>query len=153
MSVTALPRPGTGVPLVIAVDRFLDRFRDVPTTRSTYAGTLARLRDLLGDAFPTGDLSCEQVEAVMTRWDASAANTWNKHLSALTSFIAYARRQDWLTGDPCRRLERRKIVRDRDKAIPRARLERLFADDRNALRERVLWRFLYETGVETGEVA
>jgi len=25
----------------------------------------------------------------MARWDQGAANTWNKHLSALTSFTAY----------------------------------------------------------------
>ncbi|MEH0985080.1 hypothetical protein V6U79_22355, partial [Micromonospora sp. CPCC 205556] len=80
----------------------------------------------------------------MTRWDHGAANTWNKHLSALTSFTAYCRRQDWLTTDPGRRLERRKVTRTRDKAIPRSRLERLFTDDRNLLRERVLWRMLYE---------
>lgn len=76
----------------------------------------------------------------MDRWTERAANTWNKHLSALNSFTTYARRQEWLTTDPARRLERRKVTRARDKAIPRTRLERLFTDDRHKLRERVLWR-------------
>ena len=53
----------------------------------------------------------------MARWDERAANTWNKHLSALTSFTAYCGRQDWLATDPGRRLERRKVTRTRDKAI------------------------------------
>jgi site-specific recombinase XerD len=79
-----------------------------------------------------------------------AANTWNKHVSALTSFTAYCRRQDWLTTDPCRRLERRKVTRTRDRAIPRARLERLFTDDPQ--RERVLWRMLYETCARAEEI-
>jgi integrase/recombinase XerC len=39
----------------------------------------------------------------MARWHERAANTWNKHLSALNSFTAYARRQEWLTGDPLAR--------------------------------------------------
>ncbi|MET7669389.1 hypothetical protein [Micromonospora luteifusca] len=28
----------------------------------------------------------------MARWDERAANTWNQHLSPLTSFTAYCRR-------------------------------------------------------------
>ena len=88
----------------------------------------------------------------MARWSEGAANTWNKHLSALNSFTAYARRQEWLTTDPARRLERRKITRARDKAILHTRLERLFTDDRHPLRERVLWRMLYETCARAEEI-
>jgi len=150
--VIPLPRAVGPVPLGVAVDRFLDRFRNDPGTRTTYAETLARLTAAVGEAFPTGQLSCEVYEAVMARWDQRAANTWNKHLSALNSFAAYARRQDWLTQDPGRRLERRKVTRDRDKAIPRARLEKLFTDNRFALRERVFWRLAYETCARADEL-
>jgi integrase len=150
--VIPLPRTASTVPLAVAVDRFLDRFRNDPGTRTTYAETLARLTALVGDHFATGDLTPEVYEAVMARWDTRAANTWNKHLSALNSFAAYARRQEWLTADPGRRLERRKVTRDRDKAVPPARLERLFTDDRNPLRERVLWRMAYETCARADEL-
>ncbi|WP_228473528.1 tyrosine-type recombinase/integrase [Streptomyces calidiresistens] len=92
----------------------------------------------------------------MARGDQGAANTWNKHLSALTSCSADCRRQDWPATDPGRRLERRKVrrkvTRTRDKAIPRARLDRLFTADRNPLRERVLWRMLYETCARAEEI-
>ncbi|MCX4823230.1 site-specific integrase [Streptomyces sp. NBC_01142] len=152
MSVIPLPRTASTVPLAVAVDRFLDRFRDDPGTRTTYAETLALLTALAGDQFTTGNLTPEIYEAVMARWDARAANTWNKHLSALNSFAAYARRQDWLAADPGRRLERRKVTRDRDRAVPRARLERLFTDDRFGLRERVLWRMAYETCARADEL-
>jgi site-specific recombinase XerD len=84
--------------------------------------------------------------------EGTRPHSWNKHLSALTSFTAYCGRQDWLATDPGRRLERRKVTRTRDKAIPRARLERLFTDDRNPLRERVLWRMLYETCARAEEI-
>lgn len=152
MSVTPLPRTAGAVPLVVAVDRFLDRFRDDPGTRATYAETLTRLRATAGDRLPVGHLTPELYETVMARWDDKAANTFNKHLSALNSFAAYCRRQEWLTTDPGRRLERRKVTRARDRAIPRARLERLFTDDRNQLRERVLWRMLYETCARADEI-
>ncbi|MFT9472636.1 hypothetical protein [Streptomyces sp. 11-1-2] len=134
------------------MDRFLDRFRDDPGTAPPYAETLVRLRALVGDQFATGDLIPEVYEAVMARWDEGAANTWNKHLSALNSFAAYTRRQDWLAADPGGRLERRKVTRDRDKAVPWTRLERLFTDDRFGLRERVLWRMAYETCARADEL-
>jgi hypothetical protein len=132
VAVSVIPLPGASgtVPLVVAVDRFLDRYRDDPGARATYAEMLTRLRDAACDQLPNGDLAPELYERVMARWDGKAANTYNKHLSALNSFAAYARRQAWLTTDPGRRLDRRKVTRARDKSIPRARLERLFVDDR-----------------------
>jgi len=150
--VIPLPTARRPVALVAAVDAFLDRFRDDPATRATYTETLRRLRETAGDQVPVAALTPELYEQTMARWDELAANTWNKHLSALTSFTAYCRRQDWLTTDPGRRLERRKVTRTRDKAIPRTRLDRLFTDDRNPLRERVLWRMLYETCARTEEI-
>ncbi|MGH3718428.1 MAG: site-specific integrase [Pseudonocardiaceae bacterium] len=152
MSVIPLPRAEQTVALTVAVDRFLDRFRDNPGTRAAYAETLNRMRALAGDRLPTNDLTPELYEQVMTHWDTRAGSTWNKHLSALNSFTAYARRQEWLTSDPGRRLERRKVTRARDKAIPRIRLERLFTDNRHPLRERVLWRMLYETCARAEEI-
>lgn len=90
--------------------------------------------------------------AVMSRWDDRAPATWNKHLAALRSFAAYAIRQEWITEDPARHLERRKVTQRGDKAIPLARLEALFTDDRHALRERVLWRLLYDTAARAEEI-
>ena len=89
---------------------------------------------------------------MMGRWDGAAAATWNRHLSALTSFTAWAGRQEILTTNPARRLERRKPARRSDRAIPRARLDKLLTDDRHGLRERVLWRMLYETAARAEEL-
>jgi integrase len=85
----------------------------------------------------------------MDRWDAA---TWNRHLSALTSFTTWAGRQEILATSPARRLERRKPSRRGDRSIPRARLDKLFTDDRHDLRERVLWRALYETAARAEEL-
>lgn len=104
MSVIALPTAGRAMALVAAVDAFLDRFRDAPATRATYTETLRRLRETAGDQLPVAALTPEIYEQTMTRWDERAANTWNKHLSALTSFTAYCHRQDWLTTDPVSRV-------------------------------------------------
>jgi hypothetical protein len=76
----------------------------------------------------------------------------NRQLSALVSFTAWVNRQEPLANNPARRLEHRKTTRRGDRAIPRARLETLFTDDRHTLRERVLWRMLYETAARAEEL-
>jgi hypothetical protein len=89
VTVIPLPRPDAGVPLVVAVDRFLDRFRDAPATGATYAETLARLRAVAGDLSPVAALTPELYAQTMARWDNAAAATFNKHLAALNSFATY----------------------------------------------------------------
>lgn len=74
-------------------------------------------------------------------------------LSALTSFTAWAGRQEILAANPGRRLERRKPARRSERAIiPRARLDKVLTDDRHGLRERVLWRMLYEAAARAEEL-
>ena len=152
MTVVSLPGSATSLTLAEAVARFLDRYRDQKHTATTYAETLTHLRTVAGDASAAGALTPEVFAAAMTRWDGSAPATWNRHLAALRSFAGYALRQEWLTVDPARLLERRKDTARCDKAIPAARLEGLLTDERNALRERVLWRMLYETAARAEEV-
>ncbi|SCG59787.1 site-specific integrase [Micromonospora inositola] len=123
----------------LAVERYLESVR-AATTRASYAETLAHLVAIAGASRSADALTPEDYATVMRRWDGAAAATWNRHLSALTSFTAWAQRQELLATNPARRLERRKPARCGDRSIPRARLEALFTDDRHAQRERVLWR-------------
>ena len=133
-----------------AVDRYLNSVK-APTTRASYAETLARLTAAAGQR-DAGTLQPGDYAAVMERWDGAAPATWNRHLSALTSFTVWAQRNEILTTNPARRLERRKPARRGDRSIPRTRLEKLFADDKRGLRERVLWRMLYETAARAEEI-
>lgn len=146
MTIVPFPAPPAGTPasgeiVTAAVDRYLNSIKTT-TTRSSYVGTLARLVSRAGGR-DTASLLPEDYAAVMDRWDDAAAATWNRHLSALTSFTAWAGRQEILTANPARRS---------DRAIPRARLDKLLTDDRHGLRERVLWRMLYETAARAGEL-
>ena len=141
---------GAGPDVADAVDRYLDSVQAV-TTRASYAETLTRLTATAGSR-DAGTLQAEDYAAVMARWDGAAAATWNRHLSALASFTAWAQRNEILDTNPARRLVRRKAARRGDRAVPHARLEKLFADDRHALRERVLWRMLYEAAARAEEI-
>ncbi|MGN9847049.1 tyrosine-type recombinase/integrase [Nonomuraea sp. H19] len=155
MSVVAFPgQPDTapvGPTTATAVDRFLDSIT-AATTRTGYAETLRRLLAITGPQFPAAALQPEHYAAAIERWTAATAATWNRHLSALTSFTTWAQRQEILATNPARRLERRKSARRGDRSIPRTRLETLFTDTSHALRERVLWRLLYETAARAEEI-
>lgn len=155
MAVLSFPTPGADAPaggqsVAAAVGRFLDQVQ-AATTRAGYAATLTSLTALAGTR-PTTELTPEDYAAVMDRWNTAAAATWNRHLSTLVSFTTWAQRQELLAANPARRLQRRKPARRGDRAIPRTRLEALFTDSSHALRERLLWRMLYETAARAEEI-
>jgi integrase len=143
--------PGPGSTVGEAADVFLSGIQTA-TTRQSYGETLGVLVDVAGEDFSVSALSPEHYGAVMDRWNGAAAGTWNRHLSALTSFTTWANRQELLETNPARRLVRRKTVRRGDRSIPYLRLEKLFADEGQALRERVLWRLIYETAARAEEI-
>ena len=78
-------------------------------------------------------------------WDGCAPATWNRHVATVGSFTGYCRRRRWLTDDLAAGLDRRVEPADRTKAIPLPQLEQLWRHDGIAVREKALWRFLYET--------
>ncbi|MEU7855313.1 tyrosine-type recombinase/integrase [Nonomuraea sp. NPDC049141] len=158
MSVVAFPsQPGpaadatTAAGIESAAGRFLDSITTA-TTRAGYTETLARLTAVTGPHHQVADLTPEHYAAVMDRWKTAAAATWNRHLSALRSFTTWAQRQDLLDTNPARRLQRRTPARRGDRSIPRTRLETLFNDPAHALRERLLWRLLYDTAARAEEI-
>ncbi|TDC88555.1 site-specific integrase [Actinomadura sp. 7K507] len=132
------------MPLPAAVGRYLDSIQ-VAATRACYAETLGRLVDVAGPGRPVCELTPEDYAAVMLRWDGAAAATWNRHLSALGSFTAWAQRREILATNPARHLSRRQPARRGDRCLPEALLRTLLTGGGHALRERTLWTLLYET--------
>nr|BFE58627.1 hypothetical protein GCM10020063_031530 [Dactylosporangium thailandense] len=133
VSAISLPTARRPVALVAAIDAFLDRFRDDPGTRATYTETLRRLRENADDQLPGRRAHPGALRAD----DDPLGPGRREHLeqAPVGAHLVHRRLPPPGLADH----------RSRDKAIPRARLERLFTDDRNPLRERVLWRMLYET--------
>jgi integrase/recombinase XerC/integrase/recombinase XerD len=74
---------------------------------------------------------------------------FNRNLDAVRSAVGYWRNQDWLTGDPTRALRRRGRAPDRTRARSRGDVEQLLTHDL-PIRERTLWRMLYETAARAG---
>jgi integrase len=119
-------------------------------TRRKYANILHRF----GKAFPgdVGDLDPGQVAEWFTaQWGALAPSTWNVSLDAIRSASGYWDEQGWGAGELTRALRRRTPRADRDRALSREQVEELLTGDA-PLRERTLWRLLYETAARVSEV-
>jgi integrase len=135
-----------------AVGAFLAQPDLAPSSRRSYAQTLGRLGRDLGPERPLEWVSGQELErAVVQAWGGCAPATWNRHVATVRSFSAFCARRGWV-GEPFAEvLARRREPADRTRAIPFAQLDRLWRRDDIAVREKALWRLLYETAARAGE--
>jgi site-specific recombinase XerD len=81
-----------------------------------------------------------------------APSTWNGALDAVRSAAAYWRDRGWVTEDPSCLLRRRRPRPDSSRALSRSEVGQLLAREDISIRERALWRMLYETAARSSEV-
>ncbi|MBW3548145.1 MAG: tyrosine-type recombinase/integrase, partial [Actinobacteria bacterium] len=156
-SLARLPHaPSVG--LGAAVEAFLvDRDLAV-STRRVYELTLAALAKDLGADVEVASIGRDDLRAFLhARHHTAAAKTWNRVVATLGSFFAYCSRHGWVAASPAAALERRRERADRvqvarTRAIPLEELEGFLGAPRHALRERPLWRMLYETAARAQEI-
>jgi integrase len=145
----ATPHPSS---LAAAVDAFLDHADVAATTRRVYRMSLAALVDGLGPARAMADLTGELLDDwFRARYATVASATWNRELATLRSAVAWWRAHGWLATDPTTSLARRREHPDRTRALNRAELEALWRRDDLRLRDKTLWRLLYETAARASE--
>src|SRR5690349_18403324 len=134
-----------------AIDAFLAQPRPTTTAR-TYTRTLEQLAGELGRDRPLADIADEDLDGAASRlWGGLAPRTWNRHLAITASFLAWCRRHGWPAGNLQLRADRRAAPEDDTRAIPLPELERLWARADIPLRERALWRLLYDSAARAGE--
>lgn len=146
----------SGVPLERAVEDWLLGYP--PGTAAKYRGVWT---PLLLDLAATGVTTVQQLDqapavdaltdAVTKRWGGQAPATWSNRVATIRSATSWWRDRGHLVEDPARRLRRRPIPKGRPHALPRDQIERLLTRPDLALRERTLWRLLYESGARTSE--
>jgi integrase/recombinase XerC/integrase/recombinase XerD len=155
MGTTVRLRPAPEITLGEARDAYLATLDHNGSrgTRRIYAGVLAALTDRFGPGAPISAIAPQAAAAWFREtWGNSAGSTWNVRRAAMHSAAAYWTRQGWLTGDPFAMIERRRVTEDRDRALSHAEVERLLTDEKTPLRERLLWRLLYESAARSAEV-
>lgn len=156
-TVHQLSATGPAVTLGGAVDSYL-RAIDHPEKAGTarvYGGVYRALLAALGAGTPLTDLTADKLSGwFTTRWGSAKPATWDTRRGALRSLLNYCETQGWITSaaDLIRGVQRRKRPADRSRAIPRASIERLLARDGLALREKLLWKMLYESAARSAEV-
>jgi integrase len=152
-TVTAI-RGGT-VTLAEAADAFLSSPRaDSPNTRRAYAGVLDRLAAELGPGRQLTAVPGEEIAAALRRlWGDRAPATWNCNRAAVVSWLTWcAQKKRWAAPQLPPDTERRKENNDVTRALPRARVEPLLSRRDVPLREKTLWRMLYETAARASEI-
>ena len=136
-----------------AVEAF---FSDKPlsaNTRRAYRQALSAVVEDLGLDLRVDQLDSRNLLNVFQeRWGSAQPSTWNTRITAVQSFVSYCQRNRWIDHDPMSLVVRRREPRDQTKAIPYEDLEELWSRREIHLREKTLWRMLYETAARAGEI-
>ncbi|MGP4104859.1 tyrosine-type recombinase/integrase [Nonomuraea sp. KM90] len=90
-------------------------------------------------------------EAFARRARLVDADTVNRELSVMKAAIAWWRQRGWLASNPVIGIERRPAPPDRTRALSREQIAALFTA-KAPLRERTLWKALYETCARAEEI-
>ena len=136
-----------------AIEAFFSDKQLSANTRRTYSQALWAIADGLGGNSPVDQLDSRMLLNVFQeRWGSAQATTWNTRITAVKSFISYCRRNGWVQHDPMALVDRRRQSRDQTRAIAYQDLETLWSRRNINLREKTLWRMLYETAARAGEI-
>ena len=153
------PDPVSGHPvrhvpsLAGAVEAFFSGRDLAPATCRTYRQALGPLVEAVGGDRPVTDLDPQLVAAVFAqRWDGCAPATWNTRRVAVQAFASWCDERWPLVADPLAEVAPRRRRADNTRAIPLEDLEELWRRRTVPLREKTLWRMLYETAAGTSEV-
>lgn len=147
-----VPAPTASPTWAQAADVFLGR-NLAAGSRRVYRLTLDRLGSVLGTGTPLVEITGHQLaEALQAAYPTAAPASWNRHVATVRSFTAFARRQGWLDTDLTATVERRRVPADHSRALRPEELDRLFSRRDIGVRDRCLWRMLYETAARAEEV-
>ncbi|WP_431904514.1 tyrosine-type recombinase/integrase [Nonomuraea sp. bgisy101] len=146
---------GGGVTLVAAADAFLATPRTAnPNTHRAYASAIDRTIERLGRDRPLAEVTDAEVgHALAELWGASAPATWNRNRAAITSWLTWCQtKKHWAAPSVPADAERRKENADETRAVAKTTIHRLLSRRDIPLRERALWRMLYETAARAAEI-
>jgi len=136
-----------------AVVAFFDDKDLARNSRRTYRQALDALVEDHSSELLVEELTAEHVRATMTtRWGTAAPSTWNSRITALQSFVRFCDDNGWPAVDPLKGIVRKREPRDETRAIRYDDLEKLWSRPDVGLREKTLWRMLYETAARTNEI-
>ncbi|MGK5553634.1 hypothetical protein ACSNOI_18640 [Actinomadura kijaniata] len=152
--VTALR--GAAISLGDAADEFLGTHRVAnDNTRRAYASAIDRtIAAVGGRGRALADVADTEIgAALLALWGGSAPATWNRNRAAITSWLTWcATKKRWAAPAVPADAERRRETVDHTKAVVKTKLERLLSRRDIPLRDKALYRMLYETAARAAEI-
>ncbi|MBE9376176.1 site-specific integrase [Saccharopolyspora sp. HNM0983] len=150
-TVVALPTNPSALTVGRAAELFLDSLAN-PNTIRGYATAVGKTAEKLGEHRPLATVTDDDVgEALESLWGRAAVGTWNARRAAVGSWLSWCRDRHEAPAVPgwCTRLtapDSETLVRSR------LAIDRLVARREVAIREKTLYRMLYETAARAEEI-
>jgi len=132
-----------------SIEEFLasPRCNESPHTQRAYTNVLYRVADRLDPTRHLAEVDDNEIgTAVTTLWGTAAPTTFNRNRAALGSWLTWcATKAKWDAPELPGTCERRKEPADNTRAVSRTKIDRMCSRRDVPLREKLLWRMLYET--------
>jgi integrase/recombinase XerD len=120
------------------------------TTLRAYTSDLAAFTRYY--AGPAAGITAQLLRGFFATLDGLSPATRARKQASLSSFLAWAYRQEAISANPMTKLERVRLPDPQPRAIPRTTIERILAAiPRAQRRDRLLFRLIQETGLRIGE--
>ena len=124
-----------------------------PNTRRGYTGVPGRLLAALGASPPLAEVSGEELAGLLEQlWGRCALAAWNRNRGAVTAWLSWCATNRLAAPVLPASAERRREHLNATRAIPRPAIDRALSRRDVPLREKTLWRMLYETAARASEV-
>lgn len=143
---------GKALTVRVAADVFLDSLGNRNTVR-TYGIGVGKTAERLGEARPLASVADDEIgEALELLWGSAAVNTWNSRRAGVLSWLGWCRERGY-EGPMVPVWAKRLSVPDSETpARSKMAIDRLVARREVHLREKTLWRMLYETAGRAEEI-
>jgi hypothetical protein len=124
-----------------------------PNTRRGYTGVLDRLLAGPGASRPLAEVSGEELAGLLQQlWGQRAPATWNRNRGAVTAWLSWCAASRLPAPVRPASAGRRREHLNATRAVPRPATGRALTRRDVPLREKSLWRMLYQTAARASEV-
>lgn len=152
-TVVALPTDSSALTVGRSAELFLDSLGN-PNTIRGYATAVGKTAEKIGEPRPLVSVANDEVgEALESLWGTAAVGTWNARRAAVGSWLSWCRDNRDREAPTVPGWAKRLTVPDSQTPVrSRLAIDRLVARREVALREKTLYRMLYETAARTEEI-
>ncbi len=139
-----------------AIDAFLGsaKVKGNANTLRAYTNVLDRVAEVVGPGRELAGVGEDEVGGALAElWGEAKPATWNRNRAAVGSWLAWCTgKQHWAGPALPGSAERQRENNDDTKAVSRSRIDRLCRRRDVPLREKTLWRMLYESASRASAV-